>query len=116
MCIASVLIAKVLKGVKITLGKECENNWSSSLVGILLFLISVDHFTAPKECWPYADAIKKVKEMGAKVEMKDVKGVTRCKKYNVVSTPAWLYEPATYSDIHEGIGKLVTMLKKCINK
>ncbi|KAM0730536.1 Glutamine amidotransferase-like class 1 domain-containing protein 3, mitochondrial [Formica fusca] len=93
MCIASVLIAKVLKGVKVTLGKE-----------------------SPKECWPYADAIKKVKEMGAKVEMKDVKGVTRCKKYNVVSTPAWLYEPATYSDIHEGIGKLVTMLKKCINK
>ncbi|CAL1673966.1 unnamed protein product [Lasius platythorax] len=93
ICIASVLIAKVLKGVKVTLGKE-----------------------SPKEDWPYADAIKKIKDMGAKVEMKDVKGVTRCKKYNVVSTPAWLYEPATYSDIHEGIGKLVTMLKKCINK
>lgn len=54
--------------------------------------------------------------MGAKVEMKDVKGVTLCKQFNVVSTPAWLYEPATYSDIHEGIGKLVTTLKKCIKK
>ncbi|EFN69355.1 ES1 protein-like protein, mitochondrial, partial [Camponotus floridanus] len=93
ICIASALVAKVLKGVKVTLGKE-----------------------SPKEDWPYADAINKVKEMGAEVEMKDVKGVTRCKQFNVVSTPAWLYEPATYSDIHEGIGKFVTTLKKCINK
>ncbi|XP_012222247.1 glutamine amidotransferase-like class 1 domain-containing protein 3, mitochondrial isoform X2 [Linepithema humile] len=93
MCIASVLVAKVLKGVKVTLGKE-----------------------SPKDDWPHADVIKKVKDMGAKIEMKDVKGVTCCKKYNVFSTPAWLYEPATYLDIHEGIGKLVACLKKCADK
>lgn len=50
--------------------------------------------------------------MGGRIEMKGVKGVTRCKKYNVFSTPAWMYEPATHSDVHEGIGKLITMLKK----
>lgn len=53
--------------------------------------------------------------MGAKIEMKDVKGVTLDKDYGVLSTPAWLYEPATYSEVHDGIGKLVIMLKKCIN-
>ncbi|TGZ51286.1 glutamine amidotransferase-like class 1 domain-containing protein 3, mitochondrial [Temnothorax longispinosus] len=93
MCIASALVAKVLKGVTVTLGKE-----------------------SPKEDWPYADAIKKVKAMGAKIEMKDVKGVTLDKNYGVLSTPAWLYEPATYSEVYDGIGKLVAMLKKCINK
>ncbi|XP_036151269.1 glutamine amidotransferase-like class 1 domain-containing protein 3A, mitochondrial isoform X2 [Monomorium pharaonis] len=93
MCIASALVAKVLKGVKVTLGKE-----------------------SPKNDWPYAEAIKQVKAMGAKIEMKDVKGVTLDKNYGVLSTPAWLYEPATYSDVYDGIGKLVTMLNKCISR
>lgn len=91
LCIASVLVARVLQGVKVTLGKDC-----------------------PKEDWPYSDAIQIVKQMGAKVEMRDVKGVTRCKKYNVFSTPAWMYKKASYCDIHQGIGKLITMLKKCM--
>lgn len=52
--------------------------------------------------------------MGAKIEMKDVKGVTLDKNYKVLSTPAWLYEPATYSEIYDGIGNLITMLRKCI--
>lgn len=72
--------------------------------------------TAPKEEWPYSDVIKKVKDMGAKVEMKGVKEVTRDKKYNVYSTPAWLYASATYPDIHEGVGKLIASLKKNISK
>ncbi|XP_011645689.1 ES1 protein homolog, mitochondrial-like [Pogonomyrmex barbatus] len=93
MCIASAIVAKVLKGVTVTLGKD-----------------------SPKKDWPYADAIKKVKDMGAKIEMQDVKGVTFDKKYGVFSTPAWLYEAATYSEIHEGIGQLITMLKKCMIK
>ncbi|XP_043258068.1 glutamine amidotransferase-like class 1 domain-containing protein 3A, mitochondrial [Colletes gigas] len=93
ICIASVLIAKVLKGAKITLGKE-----------------------SPKEDWPYADAIEKAENMGAKIELKGVKDVTRCKKYNVFSTPAWMYKNASYAEIHAGIGKLITMLGKCINQ
>lgn len=52
--------------------------------------------------------------MGAKIELKDVKGVTRCKKYNVYSTPAWLYQCANYGDVHEGIGNLINMLKKSL--
>lgn len=93
ICIASALVAKVLKGTKVTLGKD-----------------------SPREQWPHAEAIARVKEMGAKVEMKDVKGVTRCKKYNVFSTPAWMYKCATYAEIHNGIGKLIGMMKKCINQ
>ncbi|XP_017877692.2 glutamine amidotransferase-like class 1 domain-containing protein 3A, mitochondrial [Ceratina calcarata] len=92
MCIASAIVARVLKGVKVTLGKD-----------------------SPKEDWPHAEAIKKVKQMGAKVELKGVKGVTKCKKYNVFSTPAWLYKPATYADVHNGIGKLITALRKSMN-
>ncbi|XP_053994676.1 glutamine amidotransferase-like class 1 domain-containing protein 3, mitochondrial [Hylaeus volcanicus] len=93
ICIAGALIAKVLKGVKITLGKE-----------------------SPKEDWPHGDAINKVKDMGAKVELKGVKDVTRCKKYNVFSTPGWMYKHASYAEIHSGIGKLVNMLAKCVNR
>lgn len=52
--------------------------------------------------------------MGAKIEMKDVKGVTCDKNFCVFSTPAWLYEPATYAEIYDGIGKLVTIVKKHI--
>ncbi|CAD1479004.1 unnamed protein product [Heterotrigona itama] len=92
ICIASVLVARVLKGVKITLGKD-----------------------APAKDWPYADAIKKAKTMGARIEMRNVKGVTKCKKYNVLSTPAWMYKSACYAEIHNGIGKLIAMLKKSIN-
>lgn len=114
MCIASALVAKVLKGVKVTLGKECESY--CFITNIFHFVIFENYFLAPKKDWPYADAIKKVKDMGAKVEMKDVKGVTLDKNYGVLSTPAWLYEPATYSDVYEGIGKLITMLKKCMIK
>ncbi|XP_043668262.1 glutamine amidotransferase-like class 1 domain-containing protein 3A, mitochondrial [Vespula pensylvanica] len=93
ICIAGVLVARVLEGVKVTLGKDCS----------------------PDE-WPYAEAIQIIRQMGAKVDMKDVKGVTKCKKYNVFSTPAWMYKPATYCDIHTAIGKLITMLKKCIRQ
>ncbi|KAG5324305.1 GAL3A protein, partial [Pseudoatta argentina] len=114
MCIASALVAKVLKGVKVTLGKDCK--LVRFIINILCFVIFMNYFLAPKNDWPYADAIKKVKDMGAKIEMKDVKGVTLDKNFGVLSTPAWLYEPATYADVYDGIGKLVTMLKKCINK
>jgi enhancing lycopene biosynthesis protein 2 len=76
----------------------------------------VHYSAAPKNDWPYSDVIKKVRNMGSKIEMKNVKGVTRCKKYNVFSTPAWLYKHATYSDVHQGIGKLVTMLKRQMSK
>lgn len=71
---------------------------------------------APKEDWPYGDAIKKVEEMGACIELKGVKDVTHCKKYSVFSTPAWMYKPASYADIHAGIGKLISMLEKCITR
>ncbi|XP_011499774.1 PREDICTED: ES1 protein homolog, mitochondrial-like [Ceratosolen solmsi marchali] len=89
MCMASVLIAKVLPGSTVTLGK-----------------------TSPKEQWPYASAIEKVKKMGAKVTMQNVHGVTYCKKHNLYSTPAWLDAHANYSDVHEGIGKMIAMIKK----
>ncbi|XP_015127047.1 glutamine amidotransferase-like class 1 domain-containing protein 3A, mitochondrial [Diachasma alloeum] len=91
MCIASALVARVLEGVKVTLGKE-----------------------GSKEDWPYAEAIRRVKDMGAKVEEQDVKGVTYCEKYNVYSTPAWMYSRATYHEIHQGIGNMIAEMKKKI--
>ncbi|XP_058808647.1 glutamine amidotransferase-like class 1 domain-containing protein 3, mitochondrial [Phymastichus coffea] len=91
MCIASVIIAKVLQGVKVTLGMDC-----------------------PRDKWAYAEAIEKVRQMGANVELKDVKGVTHCKQFNVYSTPAWMDTQASYADIHEGIGSMITGLSQCI--
>ncbi|XP_012281343.1 ES1 protein homolog, mitochondrial [Orussus abietinus] len=91
MCIASAIAARVLKGAKVTLGKD-----------------------KPPELWPYADAIAQVQKMGACVELKDVKGVTYCTKHNLFTTPAWLYAAATYSEIHQGIGNLVCAVAQAI--
>ena len=52
--------------------------------------------------------------MGATVELRDVKSITHCKDHDVFTTPAWLDTKATYADVHEGIGKLVGGMKKCI--
>ncbi|XP_020299512.1 ES1 protein homolog, mitochondrial-like isoform X2 [Pseudomyrmex gracilis] len=92
MCIASAIVARVLKGVTVTLGKD-----------------------SPKERWPHGQFMKRIKEMGAKLEMKDVTEIAVDKDYKVISTPAWLCEQATYAEVHEGIGNLVKMLKKCMN-
>ncbi|XP_011310863.1 ES1 protein homolog, mitochondrial [Fopius arisanus] len=91
MCIASALVPRVLQGVKVTLGKD-----------------------GCKDDWPYAEAIRRVKDMGAKVEEQDVKGVTYCEQYNVYSTPAWMYGKATYDEIHQGIGNMIAEMKKKI--
>lgn len=72
-------------------------------------------YLGPPEDWPHADAIKKAKDMGAKVELKNVKGITKCKKYNVYSTPAWMYKRASFAEIHTSIGKLITAVKKAMN-
>lgn len=86
---------------------------------IVRVIITISNFSnsylAPAEEWPFADAIKKAKAMGAKVEQKSVKGMTKCKKYNVFSTPAWMYKPATYAEIYTGIGKLIGTMKKHMN-
>ncbi|KAJ8688078.1 hypothetical protein QAD02_023873 [Eretmocerus hayati] len=89
LCIASSIIAKVLPGAKVTLGHEC-----------------------PEDRWPYAAAIQKVREMGACVELRTVKQVTHCKRFNLYSNPAWLDSKASYADVHEGIGKMIKMMKK----
>lgn len=89
ICISPILIAKVLEGVKITLGNE-----------------------GPPEKWPFGAAIQKAKKMGAKVEKKNVNGVTFCKKYNVYSTPACMYGPATPCEIFSGIGKMISKMIK----
>lgn len=52
--------------------------------------------------------------MGAKVEIKDVTGVSYCKRYNVFSNPAWLYARATYAEVHEGIGTMISKMKRKI--
>ncbi|XP_043269443.1 ES1 protein homolog, mitochondrial-like [Venturia canescens] len=91
LCIATSLVAKVFKGAKVTLGKE-----------------------GPEEDWPYAEAIKQVKKMGAKIEFKDVTGVSYCKTYNVFSNPAWLYACATFGEVHKGIGNMISKMRKNI--
>ncbi|XP_046432412.1 putative glutamine amidotransferase-like class 1 domain-containing protein 3B, mitochondrial [Neodiprion fabricii] len=88
ICIAPVLVAKVLCGTKITLGKS-----------------------SPPEKWPHCAAIAEVKKMGAKHEERSVTQVTHCKQHNVFSTPAWMYN-GTFAEVHDGIGRLVKALKK----
>lgn len=72
------------------------------------------HLSGPEEDWPYSKAIQQVKDMGAKVEEQDVKGVSHCKQYNVYSTPAWMYHRATYAEVHEGIGNMIAQMKSNI--
>ncbi|XP_046750348.1 glutamine amidotransferase-like class 1 domain-containing protein 3, mitochondrial [Diprion similis] len=87
ICMAPVLVAKVLCGTKITLGKS------------------------PPEKWPHCATIAEAKKMGAKHEERNVTQVTHCKQHNVFSTPAWMYN-GTFAEVHDGIGRLVKALKK----
>ncbi|OXU31802.1 hypothetical protein TSAR_005815 [Trichomalopsis sarcophagae] len=119
ICIASAILAKVLNGAKVTLGKDLySRDFPPLYIPVVQnndpSLPSIYVRTGPKEQWVYSDAIEKVKQMGAKVELKDVKGVTHCKQYNAYSTPAWMDTQASYADIHEGIGKMIAQMRKCI--
>lgn len=95
-------------------------SWVSSLFNPFFFpnikkKKKINTSAAPKERWPHGQFMKRIKEMGAKLEMKDVTEIAVDKDYKVISTPAWLCEQATYAEVHEGIGNLVKMLKKCMN-
>ncbi|XP_014206702.1 ES1 protein homolog, mitochondrial-like [Copidosoma floridanum] len=89
ICIAAALIPKVLKGARVTLGKDC-----------------------PKERYVNSEAIEQAKSMGANIDMQDAKGATECKEHNVFTTPAFMDSCATNADIHEGIGKMISMMSK----
>ncbi|RZF46833.1 hypothetical protein LSTR_LSTR008065 [Laodelphax striatellus] len=88
-CIAPILAAKVFKGVTITLGKSCGDEW------------------------PYKDAIEAAQKMGAKTEEKGVLEVTYDCEHKIFSTPAFMYN-GKFHEVDDGIGNMIKELVKSI--
>ncbi|XP_046658333.1 ES1 protein homolog, mitochondrial-like [Homalodisca vitripennis] len=91
-CIAPILAARILCGVNITLGQN----------------------SCDEEKWPYRDAIKAAEQMGAIVENKDVNETTFDRKNSVFSTPAYMYGPAQFHEVDDGIGGMIKYMLLCI--
>ncbi|XP_004594209.2 glutamine amidotransferase-like class 1 domain-containing protein 3, mitochondrial [Ochotona princeps] len=83
-CIAPVLVAKVLRGVEVTVGHEQEEGGR----------------------WPYAGTAEAVKALGAKHCVKDVTEAHIDRENKVVTTPAFMCEAALHH-IHDGVGAMV---------
>ncbi|XP_038299560.1 glutamine amidotransferase-like class 1 domain-containing protein 3A, mitochondrial isoform X1 [Canis lupus familiaris] len=83
-CIASVLAAKVLHGVEVTVGHEQEEGGR----------------------WPYAGTAEAIKALGAKHCVKEVTEAHVDKKNKVVTTPAFMCETELHH-VHDGIGAMV---------
>ncbi|XP_039301621.1 ES1 protein homolog, mitochondrial [Nilaparvata lugens] len=88
-CISPILAAKLFKGVTITLGKSCGDEW------------------------PYKDAIEAAQKMGAKTEEKGVLEVTFDCDHKVFSTPAFMYD-GKFHEVDDGIGNMIKELVKSI--
>jgi len=90
VCIAPIIAAKLLPGVQITLGLEEKSN-----------------------LWPYSGSAVSAKLLGAKTVPKDIFEVQVDKNYRVVTSPAFMKE-AKYSEVFDGIGKMIKeLLKLC---
>ena len=88
-CISPILLAKVIKGVKITLGSKGEG-------------------------FPYAEAIEHAKALGAEVELKDVGEVCIDENKKVLTTPAFMKDAENYYEVYQGNEKLIEELSKII--
>ncbi|XP_022692590.1 ES1 protein homolog, mitochondrial-like [Varroa jacobsoni] len=92
-CIAPVLAAKVIPGVKITLGMDKDDGSGK---------------------WPYCGAAQAAESWGAKHTNCRVDEVCVDEQNKVVSTPAFMFETNQFHLIHDGVGKMIASLKKLI--
>lgn len=96
MCIAPILAARVIPGVRITLGQKDDNPGTATAK------------------WPYSDAIDAATKMGACVEQKGVQEVCIDSENMVLTTPAFMFN-GQFHEIFDGIGALIDQLS-CILK
>lgn len=87
-CIAPVIIAKVMPGCELTVGKTGKD-------------------------WPYGGTVESLKIMGANVFEKDVNEIHVDHEHKIVTTPAYM-KNATYFEIFSGIGLMVDEVLKFI--
>ena len=85
-CIAPILLARVLKGVKLTLGKKGES-------------------------FPYSDSIDVAKKWGAVLEENDIGEVCVDESNLVVTTPAFMKHTMNWNDIYVGNDRMVEKVK-----
>jgi len=90
-CIAPILAAKVISGVRITLGMDKDDG-----------------------CWPYAGSVETAVLWGAKHENCQVDQVCVDEEHLVVSTPAFMCNTNKFHEIHDGVGLMIVALKKLI--
>ncbi|XP_003741114.1 ES1 protein homolog, mitochondrial [Galendromus occidentalis] len=88
-CIAPILAARVISGVKITLGMDKDDG-----------------------NWPYAGSVEAVQSWGAKHENCTVSDVCVDETNLVVTTPAFMYNTEKFHEIYDGVGLMIAALKK----
>eukprot|EP00096_Caligus_rogercresseyi_P011786 TRINITY_DN4759_c0_g1_i1.p1 TRINITY_DN4759_c0_g1~~TRINITY_DN4759_c0_g1_i1.p1 ORF type:complete len:252 (-),score=77.59 TRINITY_DN4759_c0_g1_i1:62-817(-) len=87
-CIAPILAAKAIPGVKITLGKKGE-------------------------AWPHSGSQEAARSLGAEVCEAEVSEVCTDAKNKVVSSPAYMYE-GKFHEVHDSVANMVKELIKMI--
>ncbi|BHF65495.1 hypothetical protein SprV_0200850700 [Sparganum proliferum] len=93
-CIAPVLAARCLPGVKITLGKETDEGGR----------------------WQNCGACSAVKDMGARHEPRDITEVCVDDENKVVTAPAYMCSTAEIGEVFDNIGLLVKRVLSMIPK
>ena len=89
-CISPIILAKAIRGIEITLGKNDEKDW------------------------PYAGSIKVAKEFGAIVTDKDINEICIDRKNKIITTPAYMKGNATPYEVFFGIDKMIEEFNKLI--
>ncbi|KAL0270315.1 UNVERIFIED_CONTAM: hypothetical protein PYX00_007771 [Menopon gallinae] len=92
MCISSILAARMIPNVVITLGARGTEPGQSP------------------EDWPHSDALDAAVQMGASIELQGVHGISIDVENMVVSTPAFMYRGDFYQ-VFTGIGRLVDQME-----
>ncbi|OQR67107.1 ES1 protein -like protein [Tropilaelaps mercedesae] len=92
-CIAPVLAAKVIPGVKVTLGQDKDDASGQ---------------------WPYSGAAQAAESWGAKHVNCRVDEVCIDESNKVVTTPAFMFATNQFHLIHDGVGKMISALKTLI--
>jgi enhancing lycopene biosynthesis protein 2 len=88
-CISPVIAAKLIPGVKLTLGKMKNLNENEA-----------------KNVFPYSGAVMSARQMGADTQECDVNEICVDNKHQIVTTPAFM-KNAPFHEVFDGVGLMI---------
>ncbi|CAF0937869.1 unnamed protein product [Rotaria sordida] len=88
-CISPVIAAKLIPGVKITLGKMKNLNENEA-----------------KNLFPYSGAVLSARQMGAETQECDINEICVDEQHRIVTTPAFM-KNASFHEVFDGVGLMI---------